>query len=110
MIEAKPIVDKKYWILKQDNRKVGVVEAQGDGYTVRINDQVGRFKTIPMVRKKVTLSLHHLKKPQSLHQTKCMDLKQDAEHSIPCGTSNTGCRCSQKKTNQSHGMPQVGML
>ena len=27
MIEAKPIVDKKYWILKQDDRKVGVVEA-----------------------------------------------------------------------------------
>jgi hypothetical protein len=31
MIEAKPIVDKKYWILKQDDRKVGVVEAADDG-------------------------------------------------------------------------------
>ena len=55
MIEAKPVIDKKYWILKQDDRKVGVVEAEGDGYTVRINDQVGRFKTIPMVRKKVNI-------------------------------------------------------
>jgi hypothetical protein len=55
MIEAKPIVDKKYWILKQDDRKVGVVEAEADGYTVRINDQVGKFKTIPMVRKKVDI-------------------------------------------------------
>jgi hypothetical protein len=43
MIEAKPIVDKKYWILKQDDRKIGVVEAESDGYTVRINDQVGKF-------------------------------------------------------------------
>jgi hypothetical protein len=110
MIEAKPIVDKKYWILKQNDRKVGVVEAENDGYTVRINDQVGKFKTIPMVRKKPTLSLHHLKRPQSLRQIRYMDLKQDAEHSTPCGTSNIDYHCSQKKTNQSHGMPQVGML
>jgi len=55
MIEAKPIVDKKYWILKQHDRKVGVVEAEADGFTVRINDQIGKFKTIPMVRKLVNI-------------------------------------------------------
>ena len=40
MIEAKPVIDKKYWILKKDNRKIGAVEAEGDGYTVRIDDQI----------------------------------------------------------------------
>jgi len=53
MIEAKPVVDKKYWILKKDNRKIGALEAEPDGYTLRILDQVGKFKTIPMVRKKI---------------------------------------------------------
>lgn len=55
MIEAKPVIDKKYWILKQDNRKVGNVQAESDGYTVRINDQVGKFKTMPMVRQRVNI-------------------------------------------------------
>jgi hypothetical protein len=55
MIEAKPVIDKKYWILKKDNCKIGVLEAEPDGYTMRINDQIGRFKTIPMVRKKVDI-------------------------------------------------------
>jgi len=55
MIEAKPVIDKKYWILKKDNRKIGALEAEPDGYTMRILDQIGKFKTIPMVRKKVDI-------------------------------------------------------
>ena len=55
MIEAKPVIDKKYWILKKDNQKVGVLEAEPDGYTMRLLDQIGKFKTIPMVRKKLDI-------------------------------------------------------
>ena len=33
---AKPVIDKQYWILKKDDRKVGQVEASDDGYTVKI--------------------------------------------------------------------------
>jgi hypothetical protein len=45
---AKPVIDKQYWILKKDDRKVGQVEASDDGYTVKIEDRVARFKTIKM--------------------------------------------------------------
>ena len=51
MIEAKPVVANRYWILKKDDRKVGTVEADDSGVAVRINDQVQRFRTIPMVRR-----------------------------------------------------------
>ena len=95
MIEAKPIVDKKYWILKQDDRKVGVVEAEGDGYTVRINDQIGKFKTIPMVRKKVNIEFVPPEKttrpaPDQVHgfETGCRAFNPmwDVKHRLPLFT------------------------
>jgi hypothetical protein len=51
MIEAKPIIDNRYWILKKDDRKVGTVEADDQGFRVRIDDHTQRFQTIPMVRR-----------------------------------------------------------
>jgi hypothetical protein len=50
MIIAKPIVKDKFWILKQDDAKVGNIEAGTDGYTIRINDRVTRVKNISTVR------------------------------------------------------------
>lgn len=61
-IVAKPVVDKQYWILKQGNRKVGAIEADTDGYMLRIEDQVQKFKTIPMVRKKTNIVFEPLEK------------------------------------------------
>lgn len=55
MIIAKPVINKKYWILKKDDRKVGVVEADADGVKVRIQDRVARFKTLPMIRKQIDI-------------------------------------------------------
>jgi hypothetical protein len=56
MIEAKPVVADRYWILTQDDRKVGTVEADDQGYAVRIQDQVQRYRTIPMVRKNTEIT------------------------------------------------------
>lgn len=50
MIIAKPVVDKQFWILQQDEQKIGNVEAcQGGGFQVRLNDTVQQYKTIKMV-------------------------------------------------------------
>lgn len=49
-ITAKPVIDKQYWILRKDNKKVGAIEAQGDGFVLRLQDRVATYKTIPMVR------------------------------------------------------------
>ena len=50
---AKPVIDRKYWILQEDNRKVGNVEACDGGYQVKINNQVvAQYKTIRMVEQR----------------------------------------------------------
>jgi hypothetical protein len=49
MILAKPVIDKKYWILKQGDRKIGAVEAQGDGYVVSMDADRQHYKTQPMM-------------------------------------------------------------
>lgn len=55
MIEAKPVVANRYWILKRDDRKVGTVEADSQGFQVRIDGETQRFRTIPMVRKQTDI-------------------------------------------------------
>ena len=45
---ALPVVDKQYWILKENDRKVGNIEACAGGYQVKINNQVVQFKTIKL--------------------------------------------------------------
>ena len=47
-IIAKPVIDKQYWILKKDNRKVGIIEASNSGFTVKIQNSVSNYKTIKM--------------------------------------------------------------
>lgn len=50
MIIAKPVVPDQYWILKKDDHKIGNIQASPEGYTVKILDQIGIVKTIPMLR------------------------------------------------------------
>ena len=52
-IVAKPIIDRKFWILQENNRKIGNVEACPGGYQVKINNQVAQYKTIKMVEQRV---------------------------------------------------------
>jgi hypothetical protein len=60
---ALPVVDKQYWILKDNDRKVGNVEACAGGYQVKINDQVAQFKTIKMVEQRVHIQFESIPKP-----------------------------------------------
>ncbi len=55
MITAKPIVKNKYWILKEDDRKIGTVERNSAGYEVRVADQIGTFKTIKTLENKTNI-------------------------------------------------------
>jgi hypothetical protein len=48
---AKPIVDKKFWILTENDVKVGNVEADNTGYQIKINNQVTHVKSIKNIEK-----------------------------------------------------------
>ena len=61
---ALPVVDKQYWILKENDRKVGNVEACAGGYQVKINNQIAQYKTIRMVEQRVNIHFEHLPKKQ----------------------------------------------
>ena len=37
---AKPVVDKQFWILQENNQKVGNIEACAGGYQVKINGHI----------------------------------------------------------------------
>ena len=52
---AKPVIDKQFWILQENNRKVGNVEACAGGYQVKINNQVAQFKTIQMAAQRANI-------------------------------------------------------
>lgn len=53
---AKPVIDKQFWILQEDNQKVGNIEACAGGYQVKIHDQVAQFKTIKMAAQRVNIT------------------------------------------------------
>lgn len=49
MIVAKPVVDNQFWILREDDRKVGNITATDDGYAVKIENNTTKFKNISMI-------------------------------------------------------------
>lgn len=55
MIVAKPVIDKQFWILQENDRKIGNIEACAGGYQVKINNQVEQFKTIKMAAQRVNI-------------------------------------------------------
>jgi hypothetical protein len=61
---ALPVVDKQYWILKENDRKVGNVEACAGGYQVKINNQIAQYKTIRMVEQRVNIHFESAPKKQ----------------------------------------------
>jgi len=68
MLVAKPVIDKQFWILQENNRKVGNVEARAGGYQVKINNQVAQFKTIRMAAQRANIEFEpavKLSKPKT---------------------------------------------
>lgn len=92
MIIAKPVIDKQFWILKQDNQKIGNIQATEDGYTVRILDRVDSFKTIPMVRKKINIEFEPAEKASKPEAGQV--------HGYP-----TGCRVHNAMWDVKHKLP-----
>jgi len=62
-IVAKPVIDKQFWILQEDDRKVGNVEACPGGYQVKINNQIiAQYKTIKMVERNINIQFETMNK------------------------------------------------
>jgi hypothetical protein len=98
MILAKPVVDKQYWILKQDNQKVGNIQAVDDGYQITIRNKTVSYKTIPMLRTQENVEFEPAAKTakesnRSVHgyDTDCRVYNPiwDVKHRLPLFTKDT---------------------
>ena len=62
---AKPVIDKQFWILQEDNNKVGNIEACDGGYQVKINNQViAQYKTIKLVERNINVTFETVAKQE----------------------------------------------
>lgn len=52
MIVAKAVIPNQFWILKENNEKVGNIEAGPDGYQVKIHNEIKQFKTIRTIKQR----------------------------------------------------------
>jgi len=55
MIVAKPVVPDQYWILRDGDVKIGNIQAEPGGFSVRIHDHVQKFKNLPTIKRKVAI-------------------------------------------------------
>jgi len=79
---AKPVIDKQFWILQENNNKVGNIEACDGGYQVKINNQVvAQYKSIKLVERNINVTFEAIIKPEK-----------------------------KKKTNIVHGFPAAGRV
>jgi hypothetical protein len=62
MIVAKAVIPNQYWILQQDDRKVGNIEAAADGFMVMINGSQQKFKDLRMIKRKVSIDFQNLQR------------------------------------------------
>jgi len=56
MILAKPVIANKYWILKENDQKIGTVEANTEGFTVRMYNDAVEFKTIRTIKNRTKIT------------------------------------------------------
>ena len=56
MIVAKPVVDNQFWILQENDRKIGNIEATNEGFAVKIDNTITSFKTLNMIKQRVNIA------------------------------------------------------
>jgi len=67
MIVAKPVIPDRYWILKQDDQKVGNIEIDPHGgFQVKINNQVQKFKTVRNIKQRVKIDFESAPKTRTV--------------------------------------------
>ena len=102
-IIAKSIVKDQFWILKQNDRKVGNIESTSDGYSVKIDNQVTNFKTINMIRQRANIEFESVenipsKEPASFQvqgypsNSRVYNPIWDVKHKLPLFTKTAKSR------------------
>jgi hypothetical protein len=97
MIVSKTVIPNQFWILKQNDRKVGNIEAGADGFSVRIGSQVSSYKNINTIKQKIAIAFEpiarnaqHSKVENTVHGFPTSDTAYnaiyDVKHQVPLWT------------------------
>lgn len=62
MIKAKTVVPDRYWILRDDQKKIGNIESDGSGYTISINGTSAKYTTLSMIQQRVPIDFELIEK------------------------------------------------
>lgn len=54
MLQAKPIIPDRFWIVRDEHKKVGNIESDSGGYVVSVNGSQIRVKTLISLEEKIT--------------------------------------------------------
>lgn len=73
MIVAKTVIPNQYWILRQGDEKIGNIEAGPDGFQVKINNRVEKFKTIHTIKKSRHIDFEPVSKKPPIADTKSVN-------------------------------------
>jgi hypothetical protein len=55
MIKAKPVIPDQYWILRDQDHKIGNIEIDSGEYVVSINGHRSRYKNLSMLRDSIRI-------------------------------------------------------
>ena len=64
MIKAKTVVPNRYWILQEDNQKIGNIEAVGNAFSVKIKNKINTFSTLGKIKQQANIDFEPLVKSE----------------------------------------------
>ena len=70
MIIAKAVIPNQFWILKENDRKVGNIEVGPSGFSVKIGDQIQSYKSINTIKQKVKINFEPTVQTNAITETK----------------------------------------
>jgi hypothetical protein len=102
MIIAKPVVPNQFWILKQDDRKIGNIESGPGGYSVKINDQTKTYRTLNTIKQHIPIDFEKIDRKKTVDYrtqvygfetaSKPHNAMYDVKHQVPLWTRDSGSK------------------
>jgi len=110
---AKPIIDKKFWILTDESGKRGNIEQENNGqYRVLFDNTYTIHKNMASIRKSIPFQFADKIKPARVKK----NTREVYGFDVGCRAYNPAWDVKRslqslpRQTKADHGMPQVGML
>lgn len=97
MIEAKPVVDNVFWILCNDNQKIGSVEKSNDEFAVKINGITKTYRSLPALQEQTDIKFCKILRTNNTSSTlvhgidagcQVYNVTWDIQHQLPLFTKS----------------------